>query len=332
MYALLSRRPVLLGTVALAAPALNVALAQSLRRTLRLVVPFPPGGSVDTLGRLMADRLAAALDQTVVVENRGGAAGLIGADAVAKGPPDGSVIGIVPVTVLCAAPFLQQAMPFDPIRDLRAVSQVTDTGIILAVGADRARERGWTDLAAALAWARANPGRMRIAHSGSGSVTHLTLAAVVAAARVEITQVPYRGGTQGTTDVLAGTIDGIADAPAGLMPHLETGRVRALGISSGRRLALLPGVPAMAETPGLEGVDVRSWNAVMAPRGTPDAELARLHRGVRAVGDDPTFATALRALGWDVATSDNPEALAARIADETPRWRRLVEVSGARSD
>jgi tripartite-type tricarboxylate transporter receptor subunit TctC len=319
------RRTLLLG--ALAAPA--VARAQA-RRPLRIIVPFPPGGAVDSLGRVLADRLPPVLEQSVVVDNRSGAGGLIGADAVAKAPPDGTTIGLIGAATLCAAPFLQQAMPFDPARDLRAVTQITDSAVLLAVNAAVARERGWTDLPALLAWARANPGAFRVAHAGAATVSHLVMSALVTGSRADLTLVPYRGGAQAATDLVAGNIEGSADLPSALAPLAEAGRVRILGTSSGRRLALLPDVPAFAETPGLEGFDVRSWNAVMAPAATPEAEIARLHAAIRQVGASPGFRDALRPLGYDAVTSESPAATAAMIAAETPRWRRLVEISGAR--
>ncbi len=317
--------------VLLAAPLAlpGIAHAQT-RRPLRVIVPFLPGGGVDTVGRLLADRLAPLLDQQVVVENRSGAGGLIGADAVAKGPPDGTLVGIISAATLCAAPFVQPSMPFDVTRDLRAVSQISDSAVLLAVTAQMAEQRGWSDFGALLAWARANPGAFRVAHSGVASVTHLTLSMLVEQARADLTLVPYRGGAQQATDLIAGTIDGSADLPAALMPHAEAGRVKLLGTSSGTRLGLLPNVPAFAETPGLEGIDIRSWNMVMAPGGTPDAEVARIAAGIRQVAGMDAFKQALRPVGYDAVASASPAAAAEMIRAETPRWERLVQISGAK--
>ncbi len=322
------RRVLLLSAPALAAPA--VLRAQGARRTIRLVVPFPPGGATDSLGRILAERLAAVLEQGVVVDNRGGAGGLIGADAVAKGPPDGTMIGLIGAATICAAPVLQSSMPFDPVRDLRPITQISDSAVLLAANAPRTAERGWADLPSFLAAAKAAPGTIRVAHSGVATVSHLALSALAAAAGVELVQVPYRGGANATTDALSGVIDASADLPAALVPHLESGRLKALGVSSGARLAMLPGVPAFAEVPGLSGLDVRSWNMLMVPAATPDAEVRRLHAGIVAVATQPGFAPALRPLGYDGVTSASPEAAAAMIAAETPRWKRLVEMSGAR--
>jgi tripartite-type tricarboxylate transporter receptor subunit TctC len=318
----IARRALLLATLA------SPALAQT-RRPLRVVVPFPPGGGVDSLGRLLADRLAPLLDQQVVVENRSGGGGLIGADAVAKGPGDGSIIGVIGAATLCAAPFLQSSMPFDVARDFRFVSQVTDSAVVLAVNAQMAEQRGWTGMAALLDWARANPGAFRVAHAGPGTVTHLTLSALVTASRADLTLVPYRGGAQQATDLVAGTVEGSADLPAALMPLAASGRVKLLGISSATRLGLLPEVPAFAETPGLQGLDIRSWNMIVAPAATPEAEVARLHAAIRQVGGAEAFRAALRPFGYDAVVSESPEAAAALVRSETPKWERLVRESGA---
>lgn len=223
-------------------------------------------------------------------------------------------------------------MPFDVARDFRAVTQITDSAVVLAVGAPVAASRGWTNLAALLDWARANPGRFNVSNAGVATVSHLVSSALAKEAQVEFNMIPYRGGAQAANDMLAGTLDGSADLPSGLIPLSQGGRVKLLGISSGRRLALLPEVPAFAETPGLEGIDVRSWNIMLLPAGTPEAEVLRLHGAIRQVAATAGFRDALRPLGYDAVTSASPDAAAALVRDETPRWRRLVEVSGARID
>lgn len=321
----ISRRVMLLAGLAMP----SLARAQA-RRPLRIVIPFPPGGAVDSLGRVLADRLPPVLDQAVVVDNRAGGGGLIGADAVAKAPADGTTLGIIGAATLCAAPFLQPSMPFDVARDFRAITQISDSAVLIGVSAAVAQQRGWTDLAAMLAWARANPGGIRIAHAGAGTVSHLVLSALNTQARVELTLVPYRGGAQAATDMVAGTIEGSADLPSALIPLADGGRVRLMGTSSGRRLALLPEVPAFAETAALTGFDVRSWNVILAPAATPEAEVARLHAGIRQVAMSPGFRDALRPLGYDAVSSATPAVALQLIRDETPRWRRLVQESGAR--
>ena len=320
-----SRRVLLLAGLAMP----SLARAQA-RRPLRIVIPFPPGGAVDSLGRVLADRLPPVLGQAVVVDNRSGGGGLIGADAVAKAPADGTTIGIIGAATLCAAPFLQSSVPFDVARDFRAITQITDSAVLIGVNAAVAQQLGWTDLAAMLAWARTNPGGIRIAHAGAGTVSHLVMSALNRQARVELTLVPYRGGAQAATDMVAGTIEGSADLPSTLIPLAEGGRVRLMGTSSGTRLALLPEVPAFAETAGLASFDVRSWNVILAPAAAPEAEVARLHAGISRVATSAGFRDALRPLGYDAVSSATPAVAAQLIRDETPRWQRLVQESGAR--
>lgn len=308
----------------------GIARGQATRRPLRVVVPFPPGGAVDSLGRLLAERLAPVLDQQVVVENRSGGGGLIGADAVAKAPADGTMIGIIGAATLCAAPFLQTTMPFDVTRDFRFISQITDSAVLLAVNAQVAQTRNWNALADLLAWARANPGRFSVAHAGAGTVSHLVLSALTAAGRAEFNMVPYRGGAQAALDMISGTVEGSADLPAALIPHAAAGRIKLFGTSSARRLALLPDVPAFAETPGLAGIDIRSWNMILTAAGTPEAEAQRLQAAIHQVGQDASFQAALRPFGYDAVTSASLAAAATLVREDTPRWRALVESSGAK--
>jgi tripartite-type tricarboxylate transporter receptor subunit TctC len=328
------RRHILLGTAAglFAAPAL--AETPGGGRPIRLVVPFPPGGAVDLLGRLLAERLGAALHATVVVENRGGAGGNIGADAVAKAPPDGGTIGLIGVTTLCAAPSLYRNLPFDPQRDLAPVSAIVTGAVLCVVNADTAKRNGWTDFPALVAWARANPDAVRMGSSGTGTTSHLTVEAVNRATGARITHIPYRGGAPAINDLLAGTIDMMFDVMPALMPHVDAGRFKPLAVSSAKRLPILPDVPGLAEfgSLGLGDIDIQTWSAVMTARGTPEPVVRALFDGVRQVAAQPEFTERLRPLGYTAQTSESPEALAARIRDETPRWESLVRASGAQLD
>ena len=328
------RRRFLLGSAGLlAAPA---ALAQPIAggRPVRLVVPFPPGGAVDILGRLLAERLSPALGQTVVVENRGGAGGNIGADAVAKATPDGTTIGLIGVTTLCAAPFLYHQLPFDPQKDLAPVSAVSTGAVLCVVNADTAAKRGWTDFPSLIAWAKAHPDEVRMGSSGTGTTSHLTIEAVNRATGARITHVPYRGGAPAINDLLAGTIDMMFDVMPALMPHVESGKFKPLAVSSAKRLPILPQVPGLAEFPqlGLGDIDIQTWSAIMAPAGTPEPVIQRLFEAVHAATAQPELAERLRPIGYTIITSESPAALAARIREETPRWERLVKISGARLD
>ena len=321
---------IMAGGALLAAPALAQPVAGG--RPVRLIVPFPPGGAVDLLGRMLADKLGPALGQPVVVENRGGAGGLIGADAVAKGDRDGSMIGLIGVTTLAAFPFMHARMPFDPQRDMAPVTQITDGALLCVVNADNARRNGWTDFRALVRWSRANPEMVKMGSSGSGTSSHLNIEAINAATGAKILHVPYRGGGPAINDILAGTIDMMFDVMPALVPHVESGRFLAFAVSSKARLTILPDVPGMGDFAdlGLAEHDIVTWNAIMAPGGTPAPVVARLHQAVLAVAAQQDFVDRLKPLGYGTVTSATPAVLNALVEAERPRWRRLVEISGAR--
>lgn len=319
------KRRLLLAT-ALAAPG----LAQAQRRPLRIIVPFPPGGAVDSLGRILADRLTPVLEQSVIVENRVGAGGVVGADTVAKSAPDGATIGIVGAASILAAPLLQSSMPFDAMRDLMPVTQITDAAVLCVVNAETARRENWRSLADMLASARARPGAIRMGTTGVATVSHLALSAIASGAGVEFLHVPYRGGAEAVQAVLAGEVDGVCDLPPTLTPQVTAGRLLALTVSSRARLQFLPDVPALGEVPALSGFDIRSWNMLMVAAGTPEAERARLFAALTRIGRDEGFRAALRPLSYDAVVSESPEAAQRFIAEEAPRWRELVRLSGAR--
>lgn len=327
-----ARRAILSASLLAAA---TPALAQPAGgRPVRLIVPFPPGGAVDILGRLVAERLGAALGQTVLVENRGGAGGNIGADAVAKATPDGTTLGIIGVANLCAAPFLYKTMAFDPQKDLAPVSAIVTGAVLCVVNAETAAKNGWTDFPSMVAWGRAHPEEIRMGSSGTGTTSHLTIEAVNRATGARITHVPYRGGGPAINDLLAGTIDMMFDVMPALMPHVGSGKFKPLAGSSAQRLTILPEVPGLAEfgALGLGDIDIQTWNAIMAPAGTPAPVVQRLFEAIRQVAAQPEFVERLRPLGYTTILSDSPAALAARIREETPRWERLVRISGAQLD
>ncbi len=333
---MITRRTALLAGATTLAGLAMPALAQPVAggRPVRLVVPFPPGGAIDILGRLLAERLQPALGQNVIVENRGGAGGLLGADAVAKGDRDGSVIGIVGVSTLAAFPYLHARMPFDVERDLAPVGQITDGALLCVVNAETARRRSWTDFRTLVQWSRANPEQVKMGSSGSGTTSHLNIEAINQATGARILNVPYRGGAPAIIDLVAGTIDMMFDVMPALMPHVEAGRFAAFAVSSRDRLSILPAVPGMGDFAdlGLGGHDLVTWNAIVAPGGTPAPVVARLHAALGQVAAEREFVERLRPLGYGVVTSPEPAALARLAAEERPRWRRLVEISGARLD
>lgn len=322
------RRNLLLGAAAL--PLAAPAIAQA--RPLRIIVPFPPGGAVDLLGRILAERLPPVLGTGVVIENRGGAGGMIGADALAKGDKDGTVVGIISVTVLCAFPFMTSRLPFNPRTDFAPVTQISDGALLCVANAETARRNGWGDFRQMITWSRAHPEQLKMGSSGTGSNSHINIEAINAAAGARILHVPYRGGGPAITDLLSGTLDIMFDVMPALIPHVTSGRFVPMAVSSNARVSLLPDVPGMADFAdlGLGQHNMLTWNAIMAPGGTPAEHVNRLHAAFRTVAAQPDFVERLKPLGYGTVTSETPAALGELIARETPVWQRLVQVSGAR--
>nr|WP_314072078.1 tripartite tricarboxylate transporter substrate binding protein [uncultured Roseococcus sp.] len=328
---MLLRRCLLLGSAALplAAPAVR---AQT--RPIRLVVNFPPGGAVDLLGRVMAEKLGPELGAPIIVENRGGAGGLIGSDYLAKGDRDGTLVGLSSATILCAFPFLMSRMPFNPRTDLAPISQVTDGALMCVVNAGAARRNGWTDFRSLIAWSRAHPDQVKMGSSGAGTASHINIEAINAITRARILHVPYRGGGPAITDLVGGTIDMMFDVMPALMPHVQSGATLAFAVSSKERLPILPDVPAMGDFAdlGLADHNVATWNSLMAPGGTPVEHLNRINAALRRIAAMPDYAEKLRPLGYTAVVSATPADMAALIDRDTPVWQRLVQISGATLD
>ena len=322
------RRSLSLGAAAL--PLAAPALAHG--RPLRIIVPFPPGGAVDILGRVLAERLPAALRTPVVVENRGGAGGLIGADALAKGDRDGTMIGLISVTTLCAFPFMTSRLPFNPRTDLAPVTQITDGALLCVVNAEKARREGWSDFRRLVTWSRANPEQVKMGSSGTGTTSHINIEAINAEAGAKILHVPYRGGGPAITDLLAGTIDMMFDVMPALLPHVREGRFRALAVGSAGRVDYVPeiaNVPSMGELLPGSGIDALNWWCVVAATGTPEPAIATMHGAIARVLAMEEVRTRLLGLTIQPMPDATPAAFGEFWRSQVPVWRELVEASGA---
>jgi tripartite-type tricarboxylate transporter receptor subunit TctC len=319
----------------LAAPALIALPARAQiagNRPIRLVVPFPPGGAVDLLGRLLAERLQPVLGNQIVVDNRGGAGGNIGADNVAKSPPDGTTLGLIGSSILCANEHLYTRLPFNPRTDFTPISRTTWGTVLAVANANTARERGWNTFRDLVAWSKANPEKVSMGSSGVGTTSHFMIALVNQRTGAAINHVPYRGGGPAITDLVSGTIDMMFDVMPALMPHVTAGRFRALAVGSIERLPILPDIPGMKDHAdlGLADIDMVSWNAIVGPASMPADVVATLNRAIRQVMAEPTVVERLTPLGYFAVTDDSAAALAAYIETERPRWEQIVKVSGAR--
>jgi tripartite-type tricarboxylate transporter receptor subunit TctC len=328
------RRPLLLA--ALAAPGLaplGLAQAQAFpQRSVKIVVPFTPGGAADITARLLGERMAPLLGQPVVVENRPGAGGNIAGEAVARAAPDGYTVFLGGATILLANQYLYRgAVPFDTFRDFVHISRVSVGTTLLVTRNDRP----WQDFGQLIAAAKAKPGQISAGNSGWGTISNLTLAKFSKVAGIEISQVPYRGLAPGLNDLIAGNLDLIFDGMPAIMPHVREGRLRPLAVGSQQRVTYVPGieqVPGMAELiPGTD-MDMEFWYCISAPAGTPPEVATALHRATVGAAAVPSYREKLLPLGFDVVTDASPAAFTSFMRDQEALWRDLVAVSGVKLD
>jgi tripartite-type tricarboxylate transporter receptor subunit TctC len=334
MKTTLSRRAALIGAGTLPFAPL-VARAQGgayPSRPLRIIVPFAPGGSVDLTARLMAERMQPLLGQSVLVDNRGGAGGNIGADATAKAEKDGHTMMLGSVSILAANKFLyRRSMPLDPMRDLAPVTRVTTGTVFMTVRGD-GPYRSFQDVIAA---AKKDPGKLSMGSSGTGTISHLTISKVCRTAGVDITHIPYRGGAPALTDLLSGTIDMMFDVIPLAMTHVREGRLRVLAAGSAQRVTYAPelkDVPAMAELLPGSGIDMQSWYGVNLPAGVPEDRIAKLHQAIVQVVSSDEFKSRMEPNGFTTVWDQTPAAYGAYIRSQEEVWRALVAESGATLD
>ena len=291
-------------------------------RPVKLLVPFPPGGNTDIVGRLIAQKLADSFGQQVYVENRGGAGGTIGAEAAAKSPADGYTIFFSTTGTLASAPSLQPGLRYDPLKDFAPISTLANAPVVVIVAASLAPKT----LAELVQLARAQPGALKYGSAGTGHFVHIAGEMFKAAAGVELLHVPYKGVAPALVDLLGGRIDVMFDAFAQYEPHLQSGKLRALAVASARRLARLPQVPTSAEA-GLPGYQVASWFGLAAPAGTPREIVERVNAEVRKALAKPAVLEMLAKLGLEPGGS-TPQEYATMIAGELASWRQVVKTAG----
>ena len=311
---------------ALALPALRAARAQSFDRQVRFVVPFAPGGTSDILARLLAPELTKAFGQTVVVENRSGAGGNIGADIVAKSPPDGHTLLVIDVSTLATAPALYTRLPFDLKRDLAPVTMLIYAPYILAVHPS-VPARNAAEL---VALAKASPERVNVAHAGIGVGNHLTGLLVTQHWGASLTQVPYRGGAAALTAVAAGEAQMIINGATATAPFCKQGTLRPIAVTGPARLADFPDVPTFREL-GWPAPDSGTWQGVLVRGGTPAPMVNRIAGSLRDAMAVPTVAERITALGAvnKVEGSDNFRTW---LDNEIEVWSRVVRANNIRLD
>ena len=317
------RRQLLIAGASLPVASLSQAQAS---RTLRLVVPFTPGGSTDILARAIGQKLGAAMGQMVLIDNRPGAGGSLGAGEVAKAEPDGNTLLMGHIGTLGVNPSIYPKLAYDPVKSFAPVAWVARVPNILVVPANAPVQ----DLKAFIARARAQPGRYSYSSGGNGSAAHICFEYLKMQAQIFMLHVPYRGTAPSVNDLIAGHVDATFTGAPAVLPHIKSGRLRALAVSSPQRLPTLPEVPTVAES-GYPGFEADQWYGVVAPAGTPPALVARLNAEINRALALPEVAQQLATEGA-VPTPATPEAFGALIAREIPRWAKVVKAGNVKPD
>jgi tripartite-type tricarboxylate transporter receptor subunit TctC len=318
-------------SVLLAAPAFAVARSASAQafpdRPVRIVVPFTPGGITDILARAMADLLSQRLGQPVVIDNRPGAGGNVGADFVGRSAPDGHTLMAVGPSVMGVAKALYPRLTYDPDADFTPVGMLGSQVNVLVTSP---RALPDPSLAGLLAAARARPGELTYASNGVGSLTHLTAELFCAEARIRMVHVPYRGSAQALSDLVGGQVHALFDAIATAIPLIQAGSIRAVGIAAGERSPNLPEVRSLVEA-GLPGMDAPTWFAVFAPAATPRPIVDRLRAEILAVHEGAPYREILRTRNTQPLSLTGTE-MESFLTRERARWAEAVRRSGARAE
>jgi tripartite-type tricarboxylate transporter receptor subunit TctC len=295
-------------------------------RPIKLVVPFPAGSSTDVIARIVGQMLAPRLGQALVIENRAGASGMIGAEAVARAAPDGYTIGLASTSTHSLAPSLSANLRYDPIRDFAPVAMIGSSPYVM-VTYPGLETRTVQDF---VALAKAKPGKLGFGSAGPGSLAHLAGELFASLAGVQLIHVPYKSSAESVTDLMAGRLDMQFSTIPPTLPLVRGGQMRALATTGAKRTAVLPELPTVAET-GLPGYEAVLWIAMVMPAAVPPAVIARLNRELVAVLDQPEAKAALTAQGMDTEPG-TPDALRARIASDIEKWRSVVAKAGIQAE
>ncbi|HEX6321398.1 MAG TPA: tripartite tricarboxylate transporter substrate binding protein [Burkholderiales bacterium] len=291
-------------------------------RPVRIVVGFPPGGSSDTVARVVAQHLSPLLGQPVVVENKPGAGGVIGSDTVAKAAPDGHTLLLATAGHSTAAAMMQK-LPFDAVKDFAWITTVTTYPFAIATAAD-SQIKSLSDL---IAKAKAAPGKITYSSAGIGTSHHLLGEWLSSQAGIEMNHIPFKGGTSPLTEVLAGRVDVMIETMTLVLPHLKSGKLRGLAVTSPEPKDYLPDVPPASKT--VPGLVFQSWLGIAAPAGTPPAIVESLNKNLRKTLAEPEVQKRLAALGGGAAPV-TPEQMREQVQAEIERWKKLVDSRGIR--
>ena len=321
----LSRREVMRGVTGTAVLIAQAARAQAAypSRTVKLIVPYPAGGTTDLLGRLVADQIKTGLNATVIVENKPGAATTLGAEQVARAEPDGYTLLIATSTTLAINKTLYKKLPYDPVTDFAAISLVAAVPFALIINPQIPART----LAEFIAYAKATPG-LAYGSAGNGSPHHLGAEMLKSSAGIDIRHVPYRGSVRAMLDVMAGHIPLMIVDLQPALQQIREGKVRVLGVTTLQRVAAAPDIPTLDES-GLKGFELVAWQGVVAPAGTPRPIVDALASQIAKLLADPAIRERFTAIALEPLTGSTPDSFAAFIKTEVDRWATIVTNSGA---
>ena len=322
----MKRRHLILSGAAVAAIPALPAFAQ--QRPIRLIVPYAPGGPIDATARILAERVKDTLG-TVIIENRPGGGGNIGADAVAKAAPDGNTIGISAVATHAINPWLFSKMPYDPLKDFAAVTQMVRVPNVLVVNADTAARLKINTLADLISYAKANPAKLNYASGGNGSAGHLAGEMFKRDAGIFAVHIPYNGGNPAQLALLSGQVDFNFDNLATAAPNIRAGKHKALAVTTLKRSPMLPEVPPVADT--LKGFAIDTWWGLVAPAGTPRDAIQRLNQAFVAALQSPEAKTRFAGLMAEPVPT-TPEEFQSFMRAELAKYEKVVKASGAKVD
>jgi tripartite-type tricarboxylate transporter receptor subunit TctC len=294
-------------------------------KSVRLIVPFPPGGPADVLGRLYAEKLSAAWSQPVIVENRAGAAGNIGSDMTAKAAPDGYTILLIASShVINSA--LYDKLPYDPIKDFTPLSQVAYYSLVLVAHPSVPAQ----SLSELVALAKAQPGKLALVSAGNGTPTHLTAELFRTAAQIDFLHVPYKGAAPATNDLLAGQGQLMFNNPVSALPHVTAGKLKALAVTGTQRSALAPDIPTVAES-GYPGFEAGTWYAFLAPAGLPPEISKKLSRDIVAITKQDDLKARFAKMGIE-ALGSTPEQLSEVMQADLVKWSAVIRNANIKLD
>ena len=295
-------------------------------KPVRLVVPFPPGGGADNLARAIMPKVSQALGKPIIIDNKPGAGGNVGAQLVAESAPDGYTLLYGTNGTHSINQSLYQSLRFDPIKDFAPVSRMTEIAAMLVVNP----QLPIMTVTQLIRYAKANPGKVNFASAGNGTTSHLSGELFKTMAGIDIVHIPYRGGGLAVTDLIGGQVQMMIDVMPNVYPLAKEGRIRGIAVSTAQRFPGAPELPTIAES-GLPGFEASAWDGVLAPAGTPEAIVNKLNAAIRTALADPELIETLKSRGATVVPS-TPDEFARHIVASTKKWAQVVKASGAKID